>query len=99
MPPITPLPPQTAIVPAQGPTRPRSAEAVAAQRAFFNAALGKAAPANTPAQVFKPKAVAEASAPIAPAGTAAPTPAPAPVSGASTPSRMARPGSVIDIKV
>jgi hypothetical protein len=98
MPPITPLPPQTGI-PAQGPARSRNAEAVAAQRAFFNAALGKAAPANAPTEVFKPKAMAEASAPIAPAGTAAPTPAPAPVSGASTPSRMARPGSVIDIKV
>ncbi len=98
MPPIRPLPPQ-ADLPATSPLRPRSPDVVAAQRAFFNAALGKAAPAAATPQVMTSRSVAEASAPIRPAGAAAPSLAPQPAGDAAPPNRIARPGSVIDIKV
>jgi hypothetical protein len=92
MPPITPLP---STVPAAPAAPARNAEAIAAQRAFFAAALGKAAPAV--------------------ATTASATAAPVVATPASVtrsqqtlervdipdepPSRILRPGSLLDIKV
>jgi hypothetical protein len=66
----------------------KSAQALAAQRAFFQAALGQAAPAQAtaaPTQVSRPTTTATAAKP-APAAD-------------SQPVRYARPGSKIDIKV
>jgi hypothetical protein len=87
MPPIPPLAPPAAPI---TPARPRSPHAVAAQRAFFSAALGKAA-LQAPAQ-----AVAEAADPRTPAPAA---PTPQFDANAPPPSRLMRPGSLIDIKV
>ncbi len=83
MPPITPLAPPVAPT---APSRMRSPEAIAAQRAFFNAALGKTEPQATAAPVATVKAAVE-------------TPAPQFDPTASPPSRLLRPGSLIDIKV
>jgi hypothetical protein len=91
MPPITPITPPAAPT---APTRTRSPEAIAAQRAFFNAALGKAAPQAPPAAA---KSVVEAAAPRAPAPPVASTPDLD--ANAPQPSRLLRPGSLIDIKV
>ncbi|HVY34940.1 MAG TPA: hypothetical protein VG960_11015 [Caulobacteraceae bacterium] len=99
MPPITPVAPSTAPL---APSRTRSPEAIAAQRAFFNAVLGKAAPtapAPAPPRAIAPKAIAEASAPPAPARASAPVPTPQGEGVAPPPNRFARPGSLIDIKV
>ena len=99
MPPITPVAPATTPL---GPSRARSPEAIAAQRAFFNAALGKAAPAAlapAPPRAIAPRAIAEASAPPAPARASAPVPTPQSEGGAPPPNRFAQPGSLIDIKV
>ena len=99
MPPITPVAPSSTLL---APSRARSPEAIAAQRAFFNAALGKAAPtapAPAPPKAIAPRALAEASAPPAPARASAPVPAPHSEGGAPLPNRFARPGSLIDIKV
>jgi hypothetical protein len=96
--PIRPLPPgQT---PGVSPAPTRSPEALAAQRAFFASALGKAgapAAATPQAPVARPRTVAEAAAPIAAAKTQAPAQLPAP--GDAPPARILRPGSLIDIKV
>jgi hypothetical protein len=72
---------------AQIPATPRTDTARAAQRAFFQAALNGTAPA----QAAAPTHVGAAS-PVKPA-QAAPSP------GASEPTRYARPGSFLDIKV
>jgi hypothetical protein len=65
-----------------------SPQALAAQRAFFNAALGKAA---------APVAASPAAPTAAP--RAAPAVAPTQTADASPPVRYARPGSRVDIKV
>jgi hypothetical protein len=88
MPPITPIAPPVAPT---APARTRSPEAIAAQRAFFNAALGKAAPPAAPVAPTPAKPMAQAVARLAPAPQFDPN--------APPPSRLLRPGSLIDIKV
>jgi hypothetical protein len=71
--------------------KPADAARLAAQKAFFEVALGKAAPAPAPA--------APAAAPV----QDAPARAAAPLKGVDTPaeaaSRPLRPGSLLDIRV
>ncbi len=68
------------------------AEAVkAAQRAFFDAALAKT---NAPAAVQAAPKVAAAAAPVASGAASSSL-----MNSAATPSRLLRPGSLVDIKV
>ena len=98
--PIRPLPPSQSFGASPAPARARGPEALAAQRAFFASALGQAgAPsaAAPTAPAARTRSVAEVAAPI----TSAPAKSPAPVqgSGEAPPTRILRPGSLIDIKV
>jgi hypothetical protein len=87
---VNPLRPQTLPVPVPGPS-PASAARTAAQKAFFQAALGgeqiaaarQAPPVEpvSPASRFTPQSMQRADAP------------------AEAPTRILRPGSFIDIKV
>jgi hypothetical protein len=83
------------LTPVLRPTTPaapqKNAQALAAQRAFFQAALGQAAPAAAPAPPVQTQAVQPARATVS---TAKPTPTAEP-----QPARYARPGSIVDIKV
>lgn len=82
------LPVRPAIQPAP-PVAPRpDAGRLTAQKAFFQAALGKAEPAAAPAALAAPQARAEAQ-PATPA-TAAPQ---------EPPKKILRPGSLLDIRV
>jgi hypothetical protein len=94
--PLRPLPPASTLGPSAAPAsgRVRSPEALAAQRAFFAAALGQAAPPVAAA----PRTVAEISTPVQPVQSAPVQPRPA-GNGDAPPSRNLRPGSLIDIKV
>lgn len=75
------------------PTPPaRNNQARAAQRAFFDAALGKTAAAS-PVSPVKP---AQATAATASSGVVGKVPSALP---AEPPSRLLRPGSLLDIKV
>lgn len=65
----------------------------AAQRAFFNAALGQA-----PAQTVVKSVAATASTAVQPVITPR-TVVPPPAADAARPTRMLRPGSLLDIKV
>ena len=99
--PVRPLSP--GLVPSQAPSRVRSPEALAAQRAFFNAAMAKTgavAPSVAPAPTVAPRTVAEVAAPISAAPSPA-TPIQTQPSGnpETPPPRNLRPGSLIDIKV
>jgi len=92
LPPISSTP-----VPAQ---RPMSEARAAAQRAFFEAALGRAAAAPAPA----PSAQTAAAAATGPRAAAAPrSPPPAQAARAGEPPRAydptLRPGSIVDIRV
>ena len=73
------------LTPTSVPQRAADPARLAAQRAFFEAALGKAAPAAT--------AVA------APAAQAAAPVQRTPDAGAAKPERILRPGSLLDIRV
>jgi hypothetical protein len=68
-----------------------TAEAKAAQRAFFQQALGDATPVRA-APVTTPVAQAQAAQPARPAGVVRPIPE-------EPPARVMRPGSFVDIKV
>jgi len=87
--PLAPIRPQ--VHPAAGPTRPADPARLAAQKAFFDMALGKAA---------------GTSAPTASAALAAQTPqaqpqivSRTPDSNAPAPTKILRPGSLLDIRV
>ena len=99
--PVRPLSP--GLVPSQAPARLRSPEALAAQRAFFTAALarnGAVAPTAAPAQTVAPRTVAEVAAPISAApGPASPVQTQPSGNPEAPPPRNLRPGSLIDIKV
>lgn len=91
------IPPQTALAAqlgrVQSPARPDAAKAEAikaAQRAFFEAAMGQPQAAAAPTPASKTAAPAQA------AGRVVPT---ASQVGAAEPNRFARPGSLLDIKV
>jgi hypothetical protein len=90
--------PQSPASPTQAPVRARAtAEAKAAQRAFFQQALGDATPVRA-------APVAAPAAPIAQTQAARPAPAAQPTGVVrpipdERPARMMRPGSFIDIKV
>lgn len=91
MPPITPI---TSPVAPTTPAKTRSPEAIAAQRAFFNAALGKATPQAPPVAAKSVVETAPLRAPAPPVASMPQLDADAP-----PPSRLLRPGSLIDIKV
>lgn len=82
-----PILPPTSPSAAHGPSDPAR---LAAQRAFFDLALGK--PAATPTAAPAPSPTAQASA--APATVAAPSTA-----TPDTPQKILRPGSLLDIRV
>jgi hypothetical protein len=71
----------------------------AAQRAFFDAAMGRAAPTAAATPAIQTPAVQAA--PVAPVRAAMPAPQPAanPTPDPGEPVRYRRPGSLLDIKV
>jgi len=86
--PLAPIRPQ--IHPGAAPTRPADPARLAAQKAFFDMALGKAAGASAP------------TGPAVSTPAAAPQPAVAnrtPDSNAPAPTKTLRPGSLLDIRV
>jgi hypothetical protein len=83
---VTPQPTPPTGAPARG-----TAEAKAAQRAFFQQALGDATPVRAP-PATTPVSHAHAAQPARPAGVVRPIPE-------EPPARVMRPGSFVDIKV
>jgi hypothetical protein len=103
---VTPIRPNTYAV--QPPANPAAdAARLQAQRAFFDAAMGRAngaAAAQAPLQTAPPQAAAPQAAALS-AARAAPVPAPVqraqilPDPSAPAPAKVLRPGSLLDIRV
>jgi hypothetical protein len=77
------------------------AQRSAAQRAFFDAAMGRAAPPGAPAAPQAPAATVTATRAsfFTPAAPAAPRAEIRPDPAADAPARVLRPGSLLDIRV
>ncbi|MFN3521010.1 MAG: hypothetical protein ACK4YQ_02085 [Phenylobacterium sp.] len=86
------LPVRPAITPAPAVAPRPDAARLAAQKAFFQAALGKAEPAAAPVQAQRPQAAQPAAARPA-------DPPPAAAEAQDAPKTPLRPGSLLDIRV
>lgn len=102
----TPVFAVTAIRPPFPPPTPAAPQGVqgqarnAAQKAFFEAALGRAAPAQAPAQATRTAQVAETKAAEAQVRATPVREIPQPIRGTDeAPQKILRPGSLLDIRV